>query len=89
MSESNCAICIENINRGKFTLECKHSFHEMCVKRWLMNHSTCPICRQNVLPLPLSRGQCTQNVSSSSRGGHVYLISIVNGKSHITIYNIQ
>ena len=30
------------------TLPCKHSFHARCIKEWLMNNKTCPVCKSDV-----------------------------------------
>jgi len=44
---SNCFICTEKLNK-KISLKlpcCKNSIHRTCLKKWLMESSTCPICR--------------------------------------------
>lgn len=41
-----CPICIEE---GELvTLNCNHTFHEHCIKKWLVVNSTCPMCRTQV-----------------------------------------
>lgn len=54
LTDQNCAICLDKLEKNIGMLECKHSFHTDCVKPWieekLMNSgiSTCPICRQTI-----------------------------------------
>ena len=49
-----CSICLQvNKDVPCRRLECKHVFHEPCIRRWLNmsvqnNSHTCPLCRQNV-----------------------------------------
>ncbi|RDX68409.1 E3 ubiquitin-protein ligase AIP2 [Mucuna pruriens] len=42
-----CAICRENLvlNDKMQELPCKHTFHPPCLKPWLDEHNSCPICR--------------------------------------------
>lgn len=43
-----CSICHEKMYEGEdyIELECKHSFHKNCLKKWLEIDNTCPICRK-------------------------------------------
>ena len=44
--ESLCCICMDNeISVG--LSECVHFFCEDCIKKWLRQEKSCPICRQN------------------------------------------
>ncbi|KAK0718175.1 hypothetical protein B0T26DRAFT_317932 [Lasiosphaeria miniovina] len=45
--KAECTICIEELHKGDqvLFLPCKHWFHGDCVKLWLRQHNTCPICR--------------------------------------------
>lgn len=46
-----CAICLQTL-RGADTarrlVACDHTFHRVCIDRWLERHAECPLCRQNV-----------------------------------------
>lgn len=45
--KKKCTICLENyaIGDDSIALPCIHIFHANCVKTWLKNHNTCPICK--------------------------------------------
>ncbi|KAK8926116.1 hypothetical protein KSP39_PZI018215 [Platanthera zijinensis] len=46
-----CCICREDYKEGEeiVTLDCKHDFHTLCIKEWLMNKNLCPICKTTAL----------------------------------------
>ncbi|KAL5698572.1 RING-type E3 ubiquitin transferase [Ranunculus cassubicifolius] len=46
-SETECAVCREGllVNDKMQELPCKHLFHPPCLKPWLDEHNSCPICR--------------------------------------------
>jgi hypothetical protein len=46
--ESICPICHNVLAGGQELLECRHSFHTMCIHRWLRCANTCPVCRTEV-----------------------------------------
>ncbi|OAY84520.1 E3 ubiquitin-protein ligase AIP2 [Ananas comosus] len=45
--ETQCAVCRENlvVNDKMQELPCKHLFHPPCLKPWLDEHNSCPVCR--------------------------------------------
>jgi E3 ubiquitin-protein ligase ATL6/9/15/31/42/55 len=47
-----CSICQETVSTGVYRKLniCSHRFHIQCIDNWLDNHSTCPVCRQELLP---------------------------------------
>ena len=49
--ELECVICMSNNEVGDKVLElhCAHMFHEECLRKWLEEHSTCPLCREPVV----------------------------------------
>ncbi|CAG5870796.1 unnamed protein product [Menidia menidia] len=45
-----CIICHEDMSPEETcVLECRHSFHEECIRSWLKEQSTCPTCRNHAL----------------------------------------
>lgn len=50
--QAECSICMENVDVGEeiTVLPCKHWFHFECVKAWLTEHDTCPVCRSGIMP---------------------------------------
>ncbi|KAG0497679.1 hypothetical protein HPP92_002370 [Vanilla planifolia] len=46
-TETGCAVCRESLvlNDKMQELPCKHLFHPPCLKPWLDEHNSCPICR--------------------------------------------
>ncbi|PWA54294.1 zinc finger, RING/FYVE/PHD-type [Artemisia annua] len=45
-----CCICQEEYKDGDDLggLECKHDFHRDCIKQWLQQKNSCPICKSTV-----------------------------------------
>jgi hypothetical protein len=58
-ADKECCICLDNAETGDaldasqewVQLPCLHIFHGACIRRWLIRHDTCPICRLNVRTL--------------------------------------
>jgi hypothetical protein len=42
----SCCICLEHLSIGEFAtnLPCAHKFHTSCIRRWLQQSRTCPLC---------------------------------------------
>lgn len=49
-SKNSCSICIARYEVGDEigTLPCLHMFHNDCIKRWLIQSNTCPICKMTL-----------------------------------------
>uniref|UniRef100_A0A7S0G1Q5 RING-type domain-containing protein n=1 Tax=Rhodosorus marinus TaxID=101924 RepID=A0A7S0G1Q5_9RHOD len=53
-----CAICLDDFESGQTArqLACNHVYHKECIDPWLLQSSSCPICKRVIgeLPPPLS-----------------------------------
>ncbi|KAG8479201.1 hypothetical protein CXB51_028974 [Gossypium anomalum] len=50
-----CAVCLnefEDDERLRLIPKCDHVFHPECIDVWLTSHTTCPVCRANLVPQP-------------------------------------
>ena len=47
LEQPNCCVCLTDIEMKMSTvlLPCGHMFHDQCIKKWLEQHNTCPLCR--------------------------------------------
>ena len=49
-SNLECSICLLKINKPKCKTSCGHVFHITCLREWLKNNITCPLCRKTINP---------------------------------------
>ena len=49
-AKESCSICLAEFEGGKGAElpNCSHIFHEKCIKKWLEQKNTCPLCTQTV-----------------------------------------
>lgn len=48
----DCAVCLGEFGEGEWVRllpNCAHLFHVSCIDVWFREHSTCPLCRMDVL----------------------------------------
>ncbi|CAO2836640.1 unnamed protein product [Amaranthus hypochondriacus] len=65
-----CTVCLGSFEKDETLrlLPCEHIFHLLCIDRWLMNQTTCPICRAD---LCIMSDELTGPVESGSGLGFV------------------
>ncbi|CDY30307.1 BnaA09g09700D [Brassica napus] len=52
ISPFDCPVCLcefEAEDKLRLLPKCSHAFHVDCIDTWLLSHSTCPLCRSNLL----------------------------------------
>ena len=49
-NKKRCSICYCEFETGTKIrkLYCNHDYHSKCIKKWLLNEKTCPICKKEV-----------------------------------------
>ena len=48
--KKKCTICLEDYVNGdnSIALPCIHIFHANCIKTWLKENNSCPICKNEI-----------------------------------------
>ena len=49
VSRGDCSICYEELTKNSVILICKHVYHKECIDKWLLDHTTCPQCRYELV----------------------------------------
>ena len=64
--EVECAVCLSEFEEGekcRLLPKCKHAFHADCIDMWFYSHSTCPLCRSPVEPVPENRSDVVVSIT--------------------------
>jgi len=79
---TQCSVCLDNIQPGnqQITLECDHTFHEMCLVRWAQRRNTCPMCR-----IPIVQTD-EENIGDRTLGLNVTVNHVVTAPLDINVY---
>ena len=55
-----CVICLKEFDELEKLFQipnCRHIFHEHCLRKWFKQLQICPMCRGNIIKLPMSRSE--------------------------------
>ncbi|OWM87673.1 putative RING-H2 finger protein ATL71 [Punica granatum] len=69
-SNNTCPVCLldyQETDTVRVLPECKHFFHHTCVDPWLKLHSTCPICREQLIRVTDFHGDGISSPGSTRR----------------------
>jgi hypothetical protein len=67
-----CAICLCTMADGEVARQlprCMHVFHRTCVDMWLVAHTTCPICRAEVVKPADDNHSCAKRPAAEAEAG--------------------
>ncbi|XP_031475490.1 RING-H2 finger protein ATL80-like [Nymphaea colorata] len=67
---AECAICLakfEDTDALHLLPKCRHAFHAECIRQWLANHSSYPVCRQIVVVEDFTSITCLNGLLNPGR----------------------
>ncbi|XP_047167031.1 E3 ubiquitin-protein ligase ATL6-like [Vigna umbellata] len=62
-----CAVCLcefEDTETLRLIPKCDHVFHPDCIDEWLSSHTTCPVCRANLVPTESQESDANNGVAA-------------------------
>ncbi|XP_021840489.2 E3 ubiquitin-protein ligase ATL15-like [Spinacia oleracea] len=72
MEPLECAVCLspyEEEETLRLLPKCDHVFHLLCVDRWLAAHTTCPICRAELVNTPYESARVDSSSDHEAENG--------------------
>lgn len=86
--DAECVICLSEFTpnqRVKLLPKCNHGFHVKCIDRWLTSNSSCPICRNCLIPTCQKIVGCSIPNTSQPTPLHQESINITVPPSELTM----
>lgn len=80
----DCAVCLcefEPDDKLRLLPKCSHAFHMNCIDTWLLSHSTCPICRANLVADFTHSTNCSPLVRVLESGNESFREAVTDGGS--------
>ena len=78
---NECPICFESFQVNDIvswsaTPACRHVFHHLCIKQWLLNNTGCPFCRETFLAVDRPEASPTPIEHDIEKGDEPYRQSL-------------
>uniref|UniRef100_A0A7C9CJD4 RING-type E3 ubiquitin transferase n=1 Tax=Opuntia streptacantha TaxID=393608 RepID=A0A7C9CJD4_OPUST len=82
---TDCAVCLNEFNEEenlRLMPNCEHAFHIPCIDTWLKSHSSCPLCRATMDPLPARPATNPSTNTNPASNGPVSVAAMQVRSSH-------
>ncbi|KAK7141694.1 hypothetical protein R3I93_015743 [Phoxinus phoxinus] len=93
--DTSCVVCTDSFTRNEqvTVLPCRHLYHKKCIEPWLLEHATCPMCKNNIFKSKIDEERDEPSSSSSPSNNSFCLatvMTVTSADQHNTLdSNIQ